>query len=310
MTPHARIARALAFTVLAVVLAVGTARAGEPCAGLPGDAFAFIPFGGGSCASPGVHWTNASVVFDCDFLADSDKLINCGGDTATCIQLCRTATDVWNGDLADRFTFIEHGDATPVAFCDGDDGRTSVGGTTHLCDGTSYGARVLAVTLSRFFDSGPQAGQLVDADITVNQSFKFTQKGFQATLAHEFGHVLGLAHPNQCDRDFNVLMRSASLFASDEPCFVLDPTSDDLNGARSIYPFRNPAPVVCGDADQNGTVTVSDGVQTLRAAAGLSSSCTVARCDVDGGGTITLADGVAVLRTAAGLTSIAQCPEQ
>jgi hypothetical protein len=65
---------------------------------------------------------------------------------------------------------------------------------------------------------------------------------------------------------------------------------------------------VCGDADGNGSVTVSDGVQTLRAAADLSSTCTPARCDLDGGGSITVTDGVNVLRAAAGLSVSLACP--
>jgi len=65
---------------------------------------------------------------------------------------------------------------------------------------------------------------------------------------------------------------------------------------------------VCGDADGSGTVTVTDGVQTLRAAAGLSSPCTAARCDVNGSGTITVTDGVQVLRDAAGLATTPACP--
>ncbi|MBI3767274.1 MAG: hypothetical protein HY271_02145 [Deltaproteobacteria bacterium] len=64
---------------------------------------------------------------------------------------------------------------------------------------------------------------------------------------------------------------------------------------------------VCGDADGSGTVTVTDGVQALRAAAGLSSVCTLSVCDVDGGGTITVTDGVNILRKAAGLPSIDAC---
>jgi hypothetical protein len=64
---------------------------------------------------------------------------------------------------------------------------------------------------------------------------------------------------------------------------------------------------VCGDADGNGTVTVTDGVAVLRAAAGLSSSCTIAVCDVDGNGTIGVTDGINVLRNAAGLSSTMNC---
>jgi hypothetical protein len=72
-----------------------------------------------------------------------------------------------------------------------------------------------------------------------------------------------------------------------------------------------PAPTqadTCGDADGSGAVTVTDGVQTLRAAAGLSSSCTLARCDLDGNGAISVTDGVNVLRQAAGLSAPSACP--
>jgi hypothetical protein len=64
----------------------------------------------------------------------------------------------------------------------------------------------------------------------------------------------------------------------------------------------------CGDADDSGAITVTDGVQTLRAAAGLSSTCTPARCDLDGGGSVSVSDGVNVLRAAAGVTVNLACP--
>ena len=64
---------------------------------------------------------------------------------------------------------------------------------------------------------------------------------------------------------------------------------------------------LCGDADGSGAVTVTDGVQTLRAAAALESTCTLARCDVNANGTITVTDGVQVLRAAAGLPITGTC---
>jgi hypothetical protein len=64
----------------------------------------------------------------------------------------------------------------------------------------------------------------------------------------------------------------------------------------------------CGDADGNGSVSVTDGVQVLRFAAGLASSCTDARCDVDGSGGVTVTDGVNVLRRVAGLSAPSACP--
>ncbi len=296
-----------------LALALRSGAAAQVCPTVPNDTFAFINSGNNSCpANPEVSWPTASVEYDCGFFADADKQIDCSGDASTCINLCRNAANVWNTDLPGRFRFIEA--TAPVTFCDTQDGKVSIGGTTELCDGKTYGANVLAVTLSIFFSSGPQAGQLVDANITVNQGFRFSQKGFQATLAHELGHALGLAHPDQCGKDFNVLMRSASLFASQSSCFVLDPTFADLSGAERIYPVVNTTPTpgpttgLCGDADLSGTVTVTDGVQVLRAAAGLSSPCTPGRCDVDGSGTISVTDGVNVLRDAAGLSSATSCP--
>jgi len=65
---------------------------------------------------------------------------------------------------------------------------------------------------------------------------------------------------------------------------------------------------VCGDADNSGTVTVTDGVQTLRAAAALTSACSASTCDVDGSGSITVTDGVNVLRKAAGVAITESCP--
>jgi hypothetical protein len=62
----------------------------------------------------------------------------------------------------------------------------------------------------------------------------------------------------------------------------------------------------CGDANGNHTVTVTDGVQALRLAAGLSSSCEDG-CDVDGSGVVTVSDGVNILRKAAGLAINEAC---
>ncbi len=66
----------------------------------------------------------------------------------------------------------------------------------------------------------------------------------------------------------------------------------------------------CGDADANGTITVSDGVNVLRSAAGLSGACAAAAaCDADGSGAVGVSDGVNVLRRAAGLSAELACPD-
>jgi hypothetical protein len=63
----------------------------------------------------------------------------------------------------------------------------------------------------------------------------------------------------------------------------------------------------CGDADGNGTLSVTDGVRVLRAAADLPSSCLAAFCDTDGDGAIGVTDGVRVLRAAAALPIELRC---
>jgi len=65
---------------------------------------------------------------------------------------------------------------------------------------------------------------------------------------------------------------------------------------------------VCGDANGDGEVTDTDGVQVLRAAALLSSVCTDVACDVNGDGQITDTDGVLTLRKAALLPIEENCP--
>lgn len=67
---------------------------------------------------------------------------------------------------------------------------------------------------------------------------------------------------------------------------------------------------LCGDSDRSGSVTVTDGVNVLRQAAGLSSTCgaDASPCDVDSNGTVSVTDGVNVLRHAAGLSATLSCP--
>ncbi len=67
---------------------------------------------------------------------------------------------------------------------------------------------------------------------------------------------------------------------------------------------------LCGDADGDGTVGINDGVQTLRSAAFLSSTCSANVCDVTGDGDVNLVDGINVLRAAASLSSQHVCPSE
>jgi hypothetical protein len=291
---------------LSLVVPAVRARA-QSCPALPGDAFAFLGVDARCPVPPIVRWPVPSVVFDCGFLADAATTADCGDDPAACVEICREAAQTWNTDLPGRFTFKGADASTPVGFCDEQDGRVSVGGGDTLCDGrTAFGPRVLAVTLRITVASGEHKGQMIDSNVVVNRAVHFDPGLFRATIGHELGHALGLDHPDQCGHDGNVLMRSVITRQSDDPCFVSAPTADDLTGAETIYPVTGPT-TKCGDADRSGEVGVADGVQVLRAAAGLSSVCAPDVCDVDHDGTVAVSDAVNVLRAAAGLSSISAC---
>ena len=92
-----------------------------------------------------------------------------------------------------------------------------------------------------------------------------------------------------------------------------EPTVTPTPAPRPTVPVMEtptvmPTASLCGDADLNGTITVSDGVNVLRMAAGLPTLCTPTLCDVDDDGATTVTDGVNVLRAAAGLPATLACP--
>ncbi len=63
----------------------------------------------------------------------------------------------------------------------------------------------------------------------------------------------------------------------------------------------------CGDANRTGTVTVTDGVLVLSAAAQLPALCPRERCDMNVDGDVSVTDGVLALRVAAGIQTTVAC---
>ena len=86
-------------------------------------------------------------------------------------------------------------------------------------------------------------------------------------------------------------------------------SSPDVETARTVF-LKDVRflPPLCGDTNNDGTITVTDGIQALRAAAELSSSCTNSRCDVNGNGEVSVSDGTLILKAAADLPIEAHCP--
>jgi hypothetical protein len=105
--------------------------------------------------------------------------------------------------------------------------------------GAAFGARTLAVT-----SSWSRGGTKTDADVLFNRAFSWNSYRGSRTSAtidirrvalHEFGHVLGLGHPDDRGQVVAAIMNST---ISDQEQL----TSDDVAGAQALYGGSAPAP--------------------------------------------------------------------
>lgn len=108
--------------------------------------------------------------------------------------------------------------------------------------GEAWEPRVLAITLVASND----VGTMREADVLFNTTYSWdSYRGAQRAgvydlhrvALHEFGHVLGLGHPDQNDPDTGyVAPRPAPIAVMNSVINNVDALqSDDINGARSLY---------------------------------------------------------------------------
>ena len=186
----------------------------------------------------------------------------------------RDAAQQWNA-VGANFTFRIQSPSQPVdPSCDTPDSINTVVWADTQC-GMAFGDATLAVTQNWFRTTG----ELIDSDVHFNSNKGWTTYSgpqrsyaidFHRVALHEFGHVLGLDHPDDHGQFVNAIMNSR---ADDTDRLQ----ADDIAGIRAIYsggggggqPDPNycrdfgPCPAGKGDCDSNsecqaGLVCVND----------------------------------------------------
>jgi hypothetical protein len=164
---------------------------------------------------------------------------------ATFNDVAEAAFNIWNQQLVHLHVAVNKNSIVPPS---DDDANTSVT-MSNTIYGDAFGSGVLAVTLVT-----PRTKQLIEADVIFNSSEQWdSYRGpldimnqiydFRRVAIHEFGHVLGLDHPDQASpvQHVNAIMNST---VSNQDTLA----QDDISGIHSIYDSgpaflaSNPAP--------------------------------------------------------------------
>ena len=173
----------------------------------------------------GQHWYGSDIPLHMRLsLGSSSKWSNAAVD----------ALRAWN-DAGARFQFRWGRYSSGALSCGSPNGQRDVIFSSRHCDGLSWGS-VVGIASSWF-----RGDQLIDADVVfnINRSWDVYYGGhrgavdFRRVAMHEFGHVLGLDHPDDHGQVRTAVMNS---HVSD----VDRLQSDDINGIRAIYGSDRP----------------------------------------------------------------------
>ncbi len=139
------------------------------------------------------------------------------------------ALNIWNQYLAHMQFAVDRNSILPPS---GTDGNTSVV-MSNTVYGDAFGKNVLAVTLVT-----PRSSTLIEADVIFNSAISWdsyrgplrADEDFHRVALHEFGHVVGLDHPDEANPKQNVVAIMNSIISNIDSL-----QSDDITGAKSIY---------------------------------------------------------------------------
>jgi len=139
------------------------------------------------------------------------------------------ALNIWNQYLVHMQFAVDRNSILPPS---GTDGNTSVL-MSNTVYGDTFGKNVLAVTLVT-----PRDTTFIEADVIFNSAINWdsyrgalrTEEDFHRVALHEFGHVVGLDHPDEANPKQNVVAIMNSIISKIDSL-----QSDDITGAKSIY---------------------------------------------------------------------------
>jgi len=149
--------------------------------------------------------------------------------------VAESALALWNSSLTNvRFTVVRDSTA-PIARSN----ATNNVFWSYSVYGDTWDSRTLAITLTSY---NPQTSRYVESDVIFNQNLRWdSYRGalrpngsggflhdFRRVALHEFGHALGLNHPDDIGQGVNAIMNAATSNTDSL-------TADDIAGARALY---------------------------------------------------------------------------
>ncbi len=180
----------------------------------------------------GIFWSGSEVTLNLRLGCPPNENLSAWGPCWD--DAARDAAQQWNA-VGARFTFRIQSPSQPAEpTCSGanaDHINTVVWADTNC--GMAFGNDTLAITQSWFHSTG----ELVDSDVLFNTTHswstysgpqRFGVVDFHRVAIHEFGHVLGLGHPDEHGQSVSAIMNSKT-------GNIDRLQTDDINGTRAIY---------------------------------------------------------------------------
>lgn len=191
---------------------------------------------GGAYELTGSSWSSSTVLMQLQLGTPSSPLLD--GSTRW-DDVASAALERWNAHLGrTRFSAVK-GSSAPQGSLNGYN-NVFFSPTVY---GEPFGGRVLGITLTRTRGSGGT----IETDVIVNSAeawnsyrgnLRYNAHDLERVLLHEFGHVLGLGHPDQASPAQSVAAVMNSRIGNS-----YTPQPDDIAGAAALYGSTSTAPI-------------------------------------------------------------------